>query len=326
MKIISTLLGLSAVGLAFAQAGAKPIATINGKAISSAEYYHRMEHLTGVYAAYAERLVEVAPGLITLDRMITERATLQLAEDHNVAPTQAEIDAAYASRLASNPTMEKDALASGLTVADLKYQVAIDLSRFKLLTEGTLVTDQEVLDNYKNHPDRYMTPKLVDMRVIVVDNDADKAAVDADLAAGKDFAAVASARSLDVTKIRGGLIAGASFDSLDQAIRDALSAIKIGEETAWIRVPNQAAGGTLVERILYVRATAPTQIKLDATLREEIRRQMMMELGSVRNNVAKEVSDTLAKAKVDITDPAFAKAWQDLRAKALSGSATKPAG
>ena len=326
MKIISTLIGLTAVAFVGAQGDTKSVAVVNGQAISSAEYYHRMEHLNGVYAAYAERLVEVVPGLVTLDRLITERVTLQLAQDHSIAPTQAEIDTAYASRLASNPTMEKDALAEGLTTADLKYQVAVDLSRFKLLTEGTLVTDQEVKENYSLHPDRYAAAKLVDLRVIIVAGDGDKAAVDADLAAGKEFGTVAAARSVDVTRLRGGLILGTLFDSLDQTIRDALNTVKIGHVTEWIPLQTQADGSKPSEKILFVGATNREAIKLDPPLREAIRRQMMMERGSIKNNVAKEVSDMLAKAKVEISDPVFAKAWQDLRAKAISNATpAKPA-
>ena len=315
------------MALAAAQGDSKAVAVVNGQHISSADYYHRMEHLNGVYAAYAERLVEVVPGLITLDRLITETVTLQLAQAHNVAPTQAEIDAAYASRLASNPTMETVALAEGLTVSDLKYQVAVDLSRFKLLTEGTLVTDQEVKTNYDLHPDRYSAAKLVDLRIIVVASDADKAAVDNDLAAGKDFGSVATSRSIDVTKLRGGLVLGTLFDSLDPPIRDALNKIKITQVTPWIPLPQQDDGSKPSERILFVGATNRSAIKLDDTLREAIRRQMMMERGSIKNNVAKEVGEMLSKAKVEISDPAFAKAWQDLRAKAIAGSSpAKPAG
>ena len=53
---------------------------------------------------------------------------------------------------------------------------------------------------------------------------------------------------------------------------------------------------------------------------------MMMERGSVKNNVGKEVGDMLAKATVEISDPVFSKAWKDLRTKATSNSAAKPAG
>lgn len=328
MKLTSTLIALTLAALAGAQGDAKPVAVVNGESIGTAAYYHRMEHLNGVYAAYGSRLVEVAPGLITLDRMITESVTIQLAKEHSVAPTEADIDKAYQDRLAANPMMEKDAASTGVTVDDLKYQVMLDLCRFNLLTEGMHVTDDEVQRNYDLHKERYAAAKLVDVRVIVVDNDDERAAVDADLNAGKNFADVAKARSTDVTKVNGGLIQGAMFDSLPQSIRDALSAIKIGQVTGWVQLPDQADGSKPSERILFVSATNRPEIKLDDNLRESIRRQMMMEKGSIKNNVAKEVEDMLAKAKVDISDPVFAKAWQDLRSKATGNAsqAAKPAG
>jgi hypothetical protein len=315
LKLISTFIGLTAITLAWAQDASGPVVKVNGQGVNGAEYHHRMAHLNGVYAAYGERLVEVAPGLVTLDRMITEIATLQLATAHSVAPTPAEIDAAYQSRLKSNPTLEKDAETQGLTVSDLKYQVSIDLARFKLLTEGVLVTDQEVQDNFKNNPGRYTTPKMVDVRVIVVDSDEAKSAVDAELAAGKEFGAVAKERSLDLSKVSGGVVPTAPVDSFPQAIKEALAAIKIGDTTQWLPVPGQAAGSPLTEKIQYVKATPPAPLPFDANLKEAIRRQMMMERGSVKNNVAKELSDMLASAKVEITDPVFAKAWQELRDK-----------
>lgn len=320
LKFFSTLVGLSAIALVHAQGDAKAVAMVNGQAISSTAYFHRMEHLNGVYAAYGERLVEVAPGLITLDRLITEQVTIQLAKDHNVSPTQAEIDKAYQARLVANPMFEKDAVDGGLTVDDLKYQVLLDLCRFKLLTEGIIVADSEVQQNYNLHKERYAAAKVVDVRVIVVDTDDQKAAVDADLAAGKEFAAVASARSTDLSKIRGGLIQGTLFDSLDQPIRDALNAIKINQVTSWIQLPAQSDGTHPWEKIYFVGATNREAIKLDDNLREAIRRQMMMEKGSIRNNVAKEVAEMLAKANVQITDATFDKAWRDLRTKATGGA------
>ncbi len=94
--MITTLIGLTAI--AFSRQGAAgTIAVVNGEDIDSAAYYHRMEHLNGVYSKYGERLLEVPPGLITLDRLITEHLTLQLAAQHSVAPKQAEIDEAYVS-------------------------------------------------------------------------------------------------------------------------------------------------------------------------------------------------------------------------------------
>jgi len=325
LKSISALIALSVVSLAGAQGEPKTVVTVNGQAISSTEYYHRMEHLSGVYAAYGERFVEVIPGIVTLDRLITERVTIQLAESHSVAPTPAEIDQAYEARKAANPMLEANATAEGLTAADLRYQVQLDLCRFKLLTEGILVTDQEVQDNYKNHPERYVNPKRVDLRIIVVDSDADKAAVDADLAAGKEFGAVATARSLDLSKLQGGLLKGVPFDSLDASIRDALNAAKIGNSTGWLKVPGQPANSTLIERIRYESAVEAKPIPYDAKLGESIRRQMMMERGSAKNNVGKMVGEMLAKAKVEIADKTFEKAWLDLRSKATSGG-TKPAG
>ncbi len=118
--------------------------------------------------------------------------------------------------------LEKDSAELGITPEDLKYQVTIDLARFKLATEGIIVTDQEIQTEYDNKKSTiYTTPKLVTIRYIVVAGDEDKAAVDADLAAGKDFKDVATNRSIDISKLSGGLQKDIPFDSFDATIRDA---------------------------------------------------------------------------------------------------------
>jgi foldase protein PrsA len=295
-----------------------PVAVINGEEVKSSDYYHRVEHLNGVYTQYSERLLEVPPGLIALDRIITEHLTLQLAALHGIAPKQAEIDEAYSERLKSNPMMEKDAAGLGITTDDLKYQITVDLARFKLVTEGINVTDQEIQTEYTINKVDYTTPKLVTIRYIVVGGDADKSAVDADLAGGAEFEKVATNRSIDVSKINGGLQKDVPFDSFDKSIQAALSSIKIGQTTGWISVPKQAPGSPLLEKLMFISATEPKLLPLDDNLRESIRRKLMLKRGSVKNDVTAEMNDMISKAKVDIKDPVFAKAWSDLRQRALS--------
>ncbi len=54
-------------------------------------------------------------------------------------------------------------------------------------------------------------------------------------------------------------------------------------------------------------------LPLDDALKESIRRKLMLERGTFKNDTSKEMNDMILKAKVDIKDPVFAKAWSDLR-------------
>jgi foldase protein PrsA len=315
---------ISTLALGLTGQGGDVVVTVNGFDIKSSDYVHKMEHLGGVFTRLNDSMVEVPPGLVTLDRMITERLMLQLANEHGVAPTAADVDSAYQAEIAANPSMEHDAIAAGRTVDDLKNDIRISLARYHLMTEGVIVTDEEVASQYKLNPDRYRSTETVTVRIIVVDNGADQSAVDSDLAAGKDFGDVAKAHSMDLSRLQGGLLENLPAASLDPSIVAALRAVKIGHATGWIKVPKQTDGGTLEEKLLFVSAVEPKPLPLDNNLKESIRRDLMYERGSVKNNLNKELDDELAKAKIDIKDPAFATAWAALRARVKDKN--KPAG
>jgi parvulin-like peptidyl-prolyl isomerase len=288
------------------------VAVVNGAEIKGDEYYHRMERLAGVGSLVGTNFVELQPGVMTLNQLISERLLLDLAARRGLAPKDSEVDQAYRDALTANPNLEKTWTAGGRTLDDLRYQFKLDVAKFKIVTQGINITDQEVQQEYTAHPGSYTIPRLVQLRVIVVDGDTDKAAVDADLSGGKKFEDVAHERSIDVSRVRNGDYGKVPFESLAEPIRTALGNTKIGQTTDWIKVPGKTDRPNAMMKFLYENVTPEKLLPLDDALKSRIRKALMITRGEARNNIAAIMAEERHRAKIDIKDPVFATAFGNL--------------
>lgn len=293
----------------------RTVAVVNGEEIKGPEYYRRMEFLPGVGKMVGQSFASAPPGFLTLDQLINERLLLQLAKEKGLYPSDAEVQAEIKLATDANPKFLEQYAESGGTTADLNYQIRLDLARLKLQTRGVVVTDQEVDQFYKSNPTQFTIPKTVELRVITVDSEAAKAAVDADLKAGKSFESVARERSVDISKATGGRISARPVESLPAESRAAIEKIKVGQTTDW--VPMQG----MFTKILFEKANPSRTIPLDARMRATIRRNMMMDRGRVKpeNDLGKMMANMRAKSKIDIKDKEFANTFQRMMGGANGG-------
>lgn len=280
------------------------VATVNGEEIRGAEYYRRMEFLPGVGRFSGNRFAEMPPGFMTLDQLITERLILQLARKKGVFPTDLEVQQEVTFRTQDNPNFIKQTEEAGLTREDVNHQIRVDLAQFKLATFGVNVTDQEVEQQYRTQPARYTVPKRLKLRLIAVATDEAVRTVDADLAANKPFADVARTRSEDVSKPIGGDMGWVPVDALPSQVRAVVDPLKIGSSSAWIKQ------GTANVKYYLEDVRAEEKLQLTPALRRSIRREMMLQRGSVRNDIKKEMRDLRRQAAVDIKQKEFADAYR----------------
>ncbi len=314
---ILSALSLATSGFAFQ---ADPMMTINGESISKTEYYRRMEYLPGIGKKMGQDFVVFPPGLWTIEQIVTERLLLQLAKSKGLLPTDTEVDAEIKERSATDPNFTKEWLTSGRTEGELKYQVRFELAQFKVLTEGVNVADQQIEAYYKDNISNFTTPRRARLRVIVVSDDATVDAVNKDLAAGKAFADVATDRSVDVSHVKGGEFGVVPVASLSKEVQDAINAIKPGQVTPWIKAPNQNI------RFLLEEILPETVAPLDANMKKQLKKQVMMDRGYVKNDLRKEMRDMRLKAKIDITSKPFADTYKEfIRVYLESGGADTPA-
>lgn len=304
--------------LAIASQGTEPVATINGEAISAQNYYRRMEYLPGLGRMTGTgQFVEIMPAIATLDTMVTEMLILQAAKNRNLTPTEAEIDNEISYRLKNNPNLTKDWTATGRTMAELRHVIKVDRAQFKLQTEGVVVTETDVQTNYDAaKASRFTVPPRVKLRVITVRDEATRNKVDEGIRAGKKFDDLATQYSSDATKTVGGDFGVVPIDLLGDQVKAAIKSLKKGERTGWLK-SDAVFAKFQVEEILpqYV-------MPLDASIKEDLRREIMLRKGQPKNDVAKIIRDARRNATIKITSPEIDKAYRqfvDLEKQAKPG-------
>lgn len=300
--LIALALGIATIGSAQVD-NAKTVVVINGEEIKGAEYYHRMEYLDGVGKPMANGIAQFPPGFLTIEAMITERLILQLAKNKGVSPSEPEIDNELKLRIEDDPKYLETWLNSGRTQADLRYMVRLQLAQYKIATTGVNVSDQDVDDHFKANPNMYSTPKKVKIAVIAVTDATVAQKVDAELAAKKPFADVAKAYSEDITKSVGGDMGEIATFALAEPVRLAIEKVKINQTTEWLNAPGKKV------KFLLQNVIPAKKIEMTPKLRRDIRKRLMMDRGSIKNNVAKEMQDLRAKSNIDIKDKGFAEAY-----------------
>lgn len=309
-RLWTSFLVFALVLIAFSQVDpTRLVATVNGEEIRGNEYYHRMEFLPGVGKRSGNSINEFPPGFLTLEQLITGKLVFQLSKERSVYPSDLQVQDEIAQRLREQPNLVTAWTSSGRTESDLRYQIRFELAELNLATFGITVSDQEVTDFYKQNPTQFTTPKMVKLRVIVVQSTSEKDAVDAELKAGKSFADIATAHSQDVTRQQGGDYGTVPYNILSPNIRDSIEKTAVGNVTDWIG--SSATGNAAVfAKFKVENVLAPVLQPLTSDLRFSIRRKLSLQRGSVKNDVEKELRGLRAKASIDIKEPVFADAFQ----------------
>jgi foldase protein PrsA len=283
------------------------VATVNGEDIKGAEYYRRMEYLNGVGKVSQGGFAEFPPGFLTIEQLITEKLILQLAKEKGVLPTDAEVEAEMKVAEEDDPKFLEQWLATGRTRAEMVAQTRVNLAQFKLITRGITVTDGEVEKFYNDNPTLFTVPKLLHLRILVVDTDEKAKAADADLAAGKKFEDVVKAHTIDdFSKKNGGDFGNRSWEDLSPEARSSLENVAAGGASGWIPDPSTK---TRV-KFYVVKVTPPSKRPLNATLRRSVRREQMMAKGRVANTLQKDMSEMRKRAQITIAEKSFSDAYR----------------
>jgi hypothetical protein len=280
------------------------IAKVGDQTITAGQYYRRMAFLDGIGVMENGKFVAAPPAFLTIRRMVDEAVLLMVAKDKGVAPTQAEIQAEVAKRRAENPAGLKELQDLGISDDVITSQVTQDLARFNLLTMGVTITDEQITNHYNVNKMVYVTPATTKLRVIVVELAADKAKVDEALKT-KAFAEVAKAMSTDLTKMMGGELPEVPTENLPANIKTAVASVAPGKTTAWIE-----SGGASMKYLVEAKKDQK-QLPLDAALKADIRKRMMIVAGQQKNGdlVEKLIKDKRKAVQVQITAPGLQKLW-----------------
>ena len=263
-SLIASLL-LAAGLLGAIAAGAAPreidriVAVVNNSVITEYELKNRVEQVARQLAG--QKIALPPRGVLEkqlLERMITERALLQIAEDTNIRFDGAPLDRAIA-RIAQQNGLSPEAFrkaleAEGSNFAAFREQIRSEMTIARLkereVDNKVVVTEAEI-DNYLANPsldtnqqDEFniahiliLAPegaspeKLAELR-----GKAEKA--QAELQAGANFNQVSAAYSDAQNALQGGGLGWRSEGQLPSLFADVVKTLKPGENSAVIQSPN----------------------------------------------------------------------------------------
>lgn len=276
----------------------KPVVVVNGQAISYGTYYRRMEGLQGFGRRVGQNFVPASPGFLTLQQLINEALIVELAVDKGVAPTDQEIEAEYQTMKAADPQRVQDIL-KYTAEEEVRRQIRIQLSEFKLQTMGINIGDQQVESFYKEHPTMYTTPKTIDLYAIAVETAEQQDAVDKKLGSRTSFTDVAKELSTDLSKNAGGFLGRVVESGLPDRIRTKVENLKEGESTTWV-------DADAMKYKYYVGKIYPEKLSpLTPELRKAIRQRLMVDRGVIKNDLNKWMREKRATLKLDFKGTPF---------------------
>lgn len=304
-----------AVGFAASAAlaqGGDVVISVNGKPVTRSEYVTRMEVLPNMGRMSGGSFVPGAPGLLTLQQIINEMLMIDLAAEQGVAVTEAEVDAELAHRIRRNADFERAYASLGTQI--MRHDLRVQVAEFKLTTKNVTVTPFEIEAYYNGNKARYYTlPKRFLMSLIAVRTPEARAKVDSELSSGKSFAQVAREQSVDPSRFNDGRMGELTEEDLSDRMRELTAVAKQGDVLPWLDQNGVQA------RIRIDEIKASEVLALDETLREEIRRRLLLDRGQMQNNVPALMRAMRAKVKITYTGSPF-----DAQLKQLFGETAGP--
>ncbi|MDR7319602.1 peptidyl-prolyl cis-trans isomerase [Brevibacillus nitrificans] len=205
----------------------QPAAVVGGSTISEADYISALKQKFGDQV---------------LQDMVNREVVFQAAKQQGVTVDQAELDQEMAqireSYGSSSDSEFEQALIkqAGTTVEALRREITYQLLLQALATKDIVISDEELLTFYNNHPERYARPMQMRLWQIVVASQQEAEQVAAELKQGANFQALAKERSIDsLTSGNGGDMGWLSLG--DSRLPDEAKDVVADLETKKISVP-----------------------------------------------------------------------------------------
>lgn len=235
---------LLAVTWSWYQSSAKlqPAAVVGDKTITEAEYVEALKQ------RYGEKVLE---------DMINREVVFQAAKQQGISvdPKQVEEEVAkiresYGSE--SDSEFQQALIRqAGITEESLRQEITYQLLLQALATKDIVVSDDELLAYYNDHPERYAKPMQVRLWQIIVASREEADRVTAELRQGADFQTLAKERSIDsVTAGNGGDMGWVSLSDsrLSEAVKDVVAELGTKKVSDPVQLGDQYAIYSIAER------------------------------------------------------------------------------
>jgi parvulin-like peptidyl-prolyl isomerase len=293
--------------------GDSAVATVNGEAISAADFYERVQQVS-----VREFIVSTTPltvraqtaGQIVLDQMINERLTLQWASKTGLLPPEAEVDAEFA-RAKSQPQLRQALAAHVLAEETIKQNIRYARARFNLATTGTTVTPAEVEKYYKDHVASYTAPERYSLEGLRTDKPDDVPKIEAAVKAGKPFPEVVKTYCTDKALVDRNGVMG-TFNATDQTIpapvREAAAALKDGQVSGPVKIEAEAGPGKPKATIWWFLRMAhrqPPTVTPFAVVQKQAEQAAMLEKAGGIQTADKKIADFRRLSEIKINLPGY---------------------
>ncbi|MCX7799948.1 MAG: SurA N-terminal domain-containing protein [Fimbriimonadales bacterium] len=308
--LLACVVAMVAVAGCGSKGGGGDVATVNGEPISKDEFVFNLDMKPTVrvmtQAGPVEAPVAGRLGFQVIQDLILRKATLQLAKDEGVYPSDKEVDEELKLRTKLNPNFVTNLTKQGLTLSRIKESLRFDLAREKLLTKGITVTRAEAEKYVKEHPNEFMEPETADMTWIFVKDEAAKAKVDRELAAGQGFSFVAIQYSQDPNVRRtNGRFPERIVNNMAKPIQDLVRKTPENKATAWLRAQDGWAK-------FYIDKKTPAKpIVMDDAKYTVLQRTLARQRGEAGTDLGKRILEKLKSSKIEVTDPALKELWKE---------------
>jgi foldase protein PrsA len=285
--------------------GGGSVVTVKGQPITHAELDAKLED------SPASRSV--------LQQLVTNVLIDKYAQEHSITVSDAEIDKVENQYKAQYPNGGWDDLlkSRGLTEQDVRDLIRRQIVLDKAVGANIHVTDKQIADYFSKNHAQYDQPATAHARHILVPDlkTADK--VEADLKAGKDFAAEAKQYSVDPgSKEKGGDLGWFRKGQMVPAFENYAFNGPIGKISAPIKSP-------FGYHVIQVLERKPAKLATLASAHDQIQQTLRQQQESPL--IPNFLQQLQANGQITVDDPKFASVFPSPAAAAPAASAAAPA-
>jgi foldase protein PrsA len=311
--------GFAALALFTAGCGEKPVAVVNGEALTEKEFHRLNETATRIDPQRG------AVGLQTLSNWINSTVMAQEAKRLNVYPSEKDLETrldAYRRQAAwMGTTMEEQLQRMGIDLETFKRELLNQLITENVMFRGITVSDQELQEAWDKQKQMFVQPEQVRISQITVDSQEEMKKAQADLAGNADFALVARTRSQDQFKDQGGEVPFPLARQIQpggpvaQEVVDVAFKLKPGEVSDPVKV---GATWVFVKLAEKIPAKEPKLEDFRELLRSNLRQQKGQASPEIQKN-QQELMQAQQSAKVEINRPQYASLQAQVAAAGRPG-------
>lgn len=251
------LAAAAAVGLA-QQVVEEIVAVVNDEVITFTQFKREYDmNLQSAQAQYKGEELDKAIAQIKanlLDRMITDILLLQLAKSENLNVADqvkmAMDNIKKENNLETDDDLKRAVRSQGMEWDAFLKQIEENMMRqaiiYKEVNRSIVLDDAQIVDFYKKNADKFVVPEEFKLRAIYLSTteasaaalEAKKAAIDAKVKAGADFAELSGTESDVPVKENKGDLGTLKKAEMDKTLFAAVEPLKKGEISPWVTAKN----------------------------------------------------------------------------------------